>query len=49
MQGALCTISVFFILHFTNLGVRTHPRTPRLRACRLRLGHEETNMTQQKR
>ena len=25
MQGALCTVSVFFILHFTYLGVRTHP------------------------
>ena len=35
MQGALCTVSVFFILHFTYLGggcVRTQ-RTPCLRAC----------------
>jgi len=24
-QGALCTVSVFFILHFTYLGVRMHP------------------------
>ena len=39
-QGALCTVSVFFILHFTYLGVaycvvRTHPTQyppPRLRA-----------------
>ena len=32
-QGALCTVSVFFILHFTYLGgcVRTPP--PCLRAC----------------
>jgi len=28
MQGALCTVSVFFILHFTYLGVRTHPTHP---------------------
>jgi len=29
MQGALCTVSVFFILHFTSLGgVRTHPMHP---------------------
>jgi len=27
-QGALCTVSVFFILHFTYLGVRTHPPLP---------------------
>jgi len=27
-QGALCTVSVFFILHFTYLGVRTHPTHP---------------------
>ena len=25
-QGALCTVSVFFVLHFTYLGVRTHPK-----------------------
>jgi len=24
-HSALCTVSVFFILHFTYLGVRTHP------------------------
>ena len=29
-QVALCTVSVFFILHFNYLGVRTHP--PCLRA-----------------
>jgi len=29
-QGALCTVSVFFILHFTYLGVRTHPTHPLL-------------------
>jgi len=31
-QGALCTVSVFFILHFTYLerGVRTHPTHPPL-------------------
>jgi len=27
-QGALCAVSVFFILHFTLLGVRTHPTHP---------------------
>jgi len=27
-QGALCTVSVFFILHFTYLGVRTHSTPP---------------------
>jgi len=27
-QGALCTVSIFFILHFTYLGVRTHPTHP---------------------
>ena len=27
-QGALCTVSVFFILHFTFLGVRTRPTHP---------------------
>jgi len=27
-QGALCTVSVFLILHFTYLGVRTHPTHP---------------------
>jgi len=27
-QGALCTVSVFFILHFTYLGVRTPPTHP---------------------
>jgi len=34
-QGALCTVSIFFILHFTYLGVRTHPThpPPSLRAC----------------
>ena len=25
---ALCTVLVFFILHFTYLGVRTHPMHP---------------------
>jgi len=30
-QGALCTASVFFILHFTYLGVRKHPTHPPLR------------------
>ena len=28
MQGALCTVSVFFILHFTNLGVAYAPNAP---------------------
>jgi len=29
MQGALCTVSVLvFFLHFTYLGVRTHPTHP---------------------
>ena len=28
-QRALCTVSVFFILHFTYLGVRAHPMHPR--------------------
>jgi len=33
-QGALCTVSVFFISHFTYLGVRMHPAPPPcLRAC----------------
>ena len=35
-QGALCTVSVFFILHFTYFGGRgcVRPqRTPYLRAC----------------
>jgi len=27
-QGALCTVSVFFILHFTYLGVHTHRTHP---------------------
>ena len=27
-QGALCTISVFFVLHFTYWGVHTHPTHP---------------------
>ena len=27
-QGALCTISVFPILHFTYLGMHTHPTHP---------------------
>ena len=27
-QGALCIVSVFFTLHFTYLGVRTHPTPP---------------------
>jgi len=27
-QGALCTVSVFFTLHFTYSGVRTHPTHP---------------------
>jgi len=27
-QVALCTVSVFFILHFIYLGVRTHPTDP---------------------
>ena len=35
-QGALCTVSVFFILHFTNLGVRTHPTHPLPTACSVR-------------
>jgi len=33
-QGALCTVSVLFILHFTYLGVHMHPtHPPCLRAC----------------
>jgi len=29
MQGSLCTVSVFFILHFTNLGEGTYaPNAP---------------------
>jgi len=28
MQGALCTVSVFFILHFTNLGGAYAPNAP---------------------
>jgi len=28
MQGASCTVLVFIILHFTYLGVHTHPTHP---------------------
>ena len=36
-QGALCTVSVLFVLHFTYLGVRTLPTHPLpcLRACEI--------------